>query len=133
MSGIFVGEEDCIELDGGTRVYILRELSQGADDDLDSYARSQGGNSNQIWTTKLLELAITRIVMPDGQETKPTFESIRRLKAPVSARLREEIMTRWFPLAWAELQDQLRTTSGLPSTGNVDSAAMPLIGSSELS
>ena len=32
--GIYVGDEACIDLEDGTRVYILHDLPQGADDDL---------------------------------------------------------------------------------------------------
>ena len=129
MSGIYIGDEDCIELEDGTRCYILHDLSQGADDDLVAYDKTQGGNLNPtvrtIWATKILDLAITRIVPPDGPEYKPTWDQLRRLKASVSARLREEVLARWFPLAWAEIQAMQAAepveipapTSGLPSTG----------------
>ena len=127
MSGIYVGDEDCIELEDGSRCYILQDLSQGADDDLVAYNKTQGGDPNPmvrtIWVTKLLELAITRIVPPDRPEYKPTWDQLRLLKASVSARLREEVLARWFPLAWADIQAMqmaeaaMETTSGEPSIG----------------
>ncbi|MCH8991277.1 MAG: hypothetical protein IIA44_05940, partial [Acidobacteria bacterium] len=45
MSGIYVGEEVCIEMEDGTRVYILADLSQGADDDLWAFEMAQGSPS----------------------------------------------------------------------------------------
>lgn len=149
MSGIYVGEEDCIEMEDGTRVYILRDLSQGADDDLWAFEMAQGSPSipgqRTFWTTKLLELAIVKMVEPDGEEYKPTLEQVRSMKAGFTDRLREEVMSRWFPLAWAELKALLEagpeeemkeergteTTSGGPSTGSRDSANRPPRGSSE--
>ena len=135
--GIYVGEEDCIELEDGTRVYILRELSQGADDDLWAFDMAQGNPSipgqRTFWITKLLELAIIKIVEPDGEEYKPTFEQLRLMKAGFSDVLREEVMSRWFPLAWTELKalleagpeeppqaEETEKTSGEPSTGSKD-------------
>ena len=124
MSGIYVGDEDCIELEDGSHCYILHDLSQGASDDLLAYAIARGGDPNAIWLTKLLELAITRIVPPDGPEYKPTWEQVRLFKGAVASRLREEVMSRWFPLAWAQIQALVAETaaepamtSGEPSTG----------------
>lgn len=129
MAGIYVGDEDCIELEDGTRCYILHDLSQGTDDDLWAFEKAQGlvsiPGQRTFWTSKLLELAIVRIVHPDGTGYKPTPEQIRSMKAAVTERLREEVMSRWFPLSWAEIQalaaktllEETVTTSGEPSTG----------------
>ena len=57
-----------------------------------------------FWTTKLLELAIVRIVEPGGEAYQPSFDQVRLLKAEVSERIREEVMSRWYPLAWADLK-----------------------------
>ena len=139
MTGIYVGEEDCIELEGGIRVYILHDLPQGADDDLWAFDRAQGGSGDAIWMAKLLELAIVRIVHPDGEEEKPTYEDVRLMKGSVTSQLREEVMSRWYPLGWAAIKalaeeepetEETETTSGEPSTGSKDSAKTPQHGSS---
>ena len=136
MSGIYVGEEDCIEMESGARVYILRDLPQGADDDLWTFDRAQGGSGDSIWMAKLLELAIVRVVHPDGSEEKPTYEDVRLMKGSVAAQLREAVMNRWYPLGWAAIKalategPETETTSGEPSTGSKDSAKTPPNGSS---
>ena len=136
MTSIYVGEEDCIELEGGGRAYILRELSQGVDDDLWAFDRAQGGSGDSIWISKLLELAIVRIVHPDGSEEKPTYEDVRLMKDSISAQLREAVMSRYYPLGWAaikalaEEEPETETTSGEQSTGSKDSARAPQSGSS---
>ena len=111
--GIYVGEEVCIDLEDGTKFYILKDLSQGAEDDLTSYDIAQGGQGGTIWNSKLLELAITRIVNPEGEEHKPTIAEVRRMLGSVTAQLREEVMSRWYPLAWEQIK---RLTALEPET-----------------
>ena len=140
MPGLYVGEEDCIELEDGARVYILRDLSQGADDDLWAYQVAQGSpiipGERTFWTTKMLWLAIVKIVEPGGSEYKPDFEQVRSMKSGIGDRLREEVMSRWFPLDWAELtalletEPETETITGEPLTGSSDSAQTRLDGSS---
>ena len=136
MGEIYVGAEDCIELENGDKVYILQDLSQGADDDLWAFDRAQGGAGDAIWIAKLLELAIVRIVHPDGGEEKPTYVDVRLMKGSVTVQLREAVMSRWYPLGWAALkalaeeESETETTSGEPSTGSKDSAKPPQNGSS---
>lgn len=134
MSGNYVGEEDRIDLENGDQVYILRDLGQGADDDLWAFDRAQGGSGDAIWIAKLLELAIVRIAHPDGTEEKPTYEDVRLMKGSITAQLREAVMSRWYPLGWAAIKalaEETETTSGELSTGSKDSAQTPQNGSSE--
>lgn len=135
MPGIYVGEEDCIHLEDSVRAYILRDLSQGADDDLWAFDRAQGGAGDAIWVSKLIELAIVRIVHPDGSEEKPTLEDVRSMKGSRTAILREAVMSRWYPLGWEAIkalaeeetaeEAETETNSGRQSTGSKDSAEMP--------
>ena len=121
--GLYVGDEDEIPLEDGTVVFILRDLSQGADDDLWAFELAQGLPSEPgkrtSWTTKLLHLAILRIVEPGQDAYEPTYEQVSRLKVAFAEQLREEVMSRWFPLPWAEIKalleeemEEAKETSG---------------------
>jgi len=123
VESLYVGEEDRIDLDNGDQVYILKDLSQGADDDLSYFDLEKGGDGTRMDSTKLLELAIVRIVRKDGTEEHPTYDDVRRMKGRHSAKLRDEVMNRWFPLGWAILKEMVdeddqaaRSASGKQST-----------------
>ncbi len=122
MSGIYVGEEDTIELEDGTKVALLRDLSQGADDDLTAWDKTQGGDGTAVWTTKLLEVAITKIIPPDGAEYVPTYQQIRAMKGTITDRLRDEVMSRWYPLAWEAIKALIAESSGPQLIGDEDLA-----------
>ena len=109
--GLYVGDSDEITLEDGTVVFILRDLSQGADDDLWAFELAQGLPSEPgkrtFWTTKLLHLAILRIKEPELEAYEPTYEQVGQLKIEPAQRLRDEVMSRWFPLEWTELKTLL--------------------------
>ena len=118
--GLYVGDEDEITLEDGSVVFILRDLSQGADDDLWAFEAAQGLPSEPgkrtFWTTKLLHLAILRIKEPEQDAYEPTYEQVGRLKIGPAEILRDEVMSRWFPLVWTEIkalmEEELEETSG---------------------
>ncbi len=105
MESLYVGEEDRIDLENGDQVFILKDLSQGADDDLSYFDIEKGGDGTRMDSTKVLELAIVRIIRKDGTEEHPTYDDVRQMKSPHSAKIRDEVMNRWFPLGWAILKE----------------------------
>ncbi len=138
MESLYVGEEDRIDLENGDQVYILRDLSQGADDDLGYFDLAKGGDGTRMDSTKVLELAIVRIVRKDGTEEHPSYEDVRRMKGTHSAKIRDEVMKRWFPLGWAILTEMVdedehpeRSASGRLSTFSKVTARLRLFGSKE--
>ncbi len=135
---LYVGEAERIDLDNGDQVYILKDLSQGADDDLGYFDLQKGGDGTRMDSTKVLELAIVRIIRKDGTEEHPTYEDVRRMKGTHSAKIRDEVMNRWFPLGWAVLKEmadedefQARRASGKQSTFSKVIARIRLFGSRE--
>ena len=137
-SDLYVGEADRIDLDNGDQVYILQDLSQGADDDLAYFDIEKGGDGTRMDSTKLLELAIVRIVRKDGTEEHPNYADVRLMKGRHSAKLRDEVMNRWFPLGWAILKEMAdedeypaRSASGRPSIFSKGIARLRRFGSKE--
>jgi len=138
VESLYVGEEDRIDLENGDQVYILRDLSQGADDDLGYFDLEKGGDGTRMDSTKVLELAITRIIRKDGTEEHPTYDDVRRMKGTHSAKIRDEVMNRWFPLGWAILKEMAdedeypaRLASGRQSTFSRAIAKLRRFGSKE--
>jgi hypothetical protein len=113
---IYVGDEACITLEDGTRVYILADLSEGADDDLGKLVKEKGWYS----PGELIHQAITRIVAPDGEESRPSLADIRRMKMEVVNRIAEEVMARWFPLQLQEYREMV-AVGETPSNGTSSS------------
>ena len=134
---LFVGATDTITLENGDKAEIFKDLSQGIDEDLYEYDRKMGGNGGALWMSKLLQLATVRITRKDGEVLEPiTLEHIRALKSAQAAVLRDEVMTRFYPLGWAALVEMeaedlraIQTASGEPSTSTQDSAPSPIHGS----
>ena len=52
-------------------------------------------------------MAIVRIIRTDGTEEHPTDEDVRLMKGTHSAKIRDEVMSRWFPLGWTILKEMV--------------------------
>ena len=138
-NGIFAGEEGSVVFDDGTEISFILDLSQGAEDDLVAFDKERGGNGFNMYLTKMLELAITNVVPGDGTPPfKPSFEQVRGMKTEVTKRLRNEVMSLWFPLPHRQLMalealelEQDQEIPGRPSTGNGDLVAAHQNGTSE--
>lgn len=113
--------EDCVAFEDGWKVFIKREFTAGDQEDLDEYIlgyRQADGmgvaRQMRMGNLKALHLLIIRVVSPIGEETRPTFEQVRRMDRLKAARLIYEVDQRNRPLTLAAILGQ--ETSGEPTT-----------------
>ena len=102
---MFVEErEDEIVFADGWKAYISHEMSAGAQEDLEELIANIGQDGatptrvRRFGEVKLVSLCLRRVVAPDGTESRPAYEQIRRMRRMHFAKLVEEIAARNLPL-----------------------------------
>lgn len=96
--------EDEIVFSDGWKAYVKHEMTAGDQEDLEDYMvdqqRTGAGDAQvrRLGGVKLVSLNLRRVVSPEGVETRPGYDQVRKMRRAHFARLLGEIAARNPPL-----------------------------------